>query len=111
MALQLRDRDVSDSERVFDKALAEEFRSRPYGRHSPALQHLLNRFRLAATPPHYVLVCRQPGREWVLGRLGARRGEPIEVLEDQVFDSREEAEWMRFRLRWQAATGDDPEGS
>lgn len=99
---------MSESERAYDKALAEEFRRRPYGPHSPALQHILNGFRLATKPPHYVLVCRQPGREWVLARLCERRGEPIEILEDQVFNTREEAEWERFRLRWRAATGEDP---
>ena len=100
---------MSEIDSAPDRALALEFRRRPYGRHSPALQHLLNGFRLRAATPHYVLVCRKPGREWVLASLGACRGAPIEILEDQVFHSREEAEWMRFRLRWQAETGEDPE--
>ena len=100
---------MSEIDSAPDRALALEFRRRPYGRHSPALQHLLNGFRLSAATPHYVLVCRKPGREWVLASLGACRGAPIEILEDQVFRSREEAEWMRFRLRWQAETGEDPE--
>ena len=100
---------MSEIDSAPDRALALEFRRRPYGRHSPALQHLLNGFRLNAATPHYVLVCRKPGREWVLASLGACRGAPIEILEDQVFHSREEAEWMRFRLRWQAETGEDPE--
>ena len=100
---------MSEIDPAPDRALAQEFRRRPYGRHSPALQHLLNGFRLSAATPHHVLVCRQPGREWVLASLGEHRGAPIKILGDQVFRSREEAEWMRFRLRWKAETGEDPE--
>lgn len=100
---------MSETDPAPDRALALEFRRRPYGRHSPALQHLLNGFRLNASKPHHVLVCKKPGREWVLATLGEHRGAPIEILEDQVFHSREEAEWMRFRWRWQTETGEDPE--
>lgn len=100
---------VDRKDPAYDRALAQEFRSRPYGRHSPALQHLLNTFRLNAEKPSYVLVCRSPGREWLLATLGEHRGDPIRIVEDQIFHSREEAEWMRFRLRWKAATGEDPE--
>ena len=99
---------MSEIDSAPDRALALEFRRRPYGRHSPALQHLLNGFRLSAATPHYVLVCRKPGREWVLASLGACRGAPIEILEDQVFHSREEAEWMRFRPALASGDGRRP---
>ena len=100
---------VDKKDPAYDRSLVHEFRRCPHGRHSPALQHLLNTFRLNAEKPSYVLVCRQPGREWLLATLGEHRGDPIRILEDQIFHSREEAEWMRFRLRWKAVTGEDPE--
>jgi hypothetical protein len=100
---------MKKAERHKYRDLVQEFRSQPYGRHSPALQHILNDLRLNAKPPRYVIVCRQPGREWVLAKLADQRGAPIEILENQTFASRAEAEWVCFRLRWQALTGEDPE--
>jgi hypothetical protein len=100
---------MKKAEREKYRDLIREFRSQPYGRHSPALQHMLNDLRLKAKPPRYAIVCRQPGREWVLAKLGDQRGAPIEILENQIFTSRAEAEWLCFRLRWQTLNGEDPE--
>ena len=56
--------------------LALEFKSKPYGRHSDALQRILNLFRSDPLPGNYCLVCTKPhlaillpvallaGRQW-----------------------------------------------
>ncbi len=59
----------------------------------------------------YVLVVREPFRRWVLGRLPAERGQPVEVLEGQEFTDLAAAEWEVFKRRWKARTGRDLEGS
>jgi hypothetical protein len=55
----------------------------------------------------HVLICLERHRRWVLGKLGAGRGTPVELIEDQVFTSRQEAEWAVFKRRWKKATGQD----
>ncbi len=93
--------------------LVEEFRRRPRGPHGEALQKLLHRMRWAgdAEAGRYVLLVREPGRRWMLARLPARRGQPIEPLPNHVFTSLEEAEWEVFKRRWQALTGQELQGS
>ena len=91
-----------------DKSVVEEFRRNPIGNHSPRLQRVLNLFRGAPMAGKYVLVCRRPHSEWVLGQLTGRRGEPIQ-MSNQVFHSIEDAEWYVFRQRWKHYTGEDLE--
>ncbi len=95
--------------------LARAFRQRPLGPHSPDLQHIVNRMRWSPLAGRHVLVTRVPYREWVLGTLTGRRGEPPVIDDSQVFHTLEEAEWAVFKLRWQAITGEalvlDGEGS
>ena len=43
-----------------DKHLVEEFRAKPIGLHSPALQSILNVFRGAPIDGKYVLICTKP---------------------------------------------------
>jgi hypothetical protein len=93
-----------DPERV---DLAREFKALPYGRHSGELQRVLNRMRGGANAGRYVLICTKRHREWVLARLGARPGDPIEPVPGHVFAARAEAEWAVFRLRWRELTGHD----
>ena len=52
-------------------------------------------------------VVRKPFQRWVLGRLPAERGQPVEILEDQEFNDLAAAEWTVFKLRWKAHTGRD----
>jgi hypothetical protein len=85
--------------------LAREFRERPYGRHSGELQRVLNRMRGGANAGRYVLICTKRHREWVLGRMGANPGDPIERVPGCVFYSWEDAEWGVFKLRWRELTG------
>jgi hypothetical protein len=43
----------------------------------------------------------------VLGRMPPNRADPLQIEDDAVFTSREEAEWEVFRRRWRAHTGED----
>ena len=85
--------------------LAKEFQQRPVGHHSPELQRLLNVFRGEPLEDKYVLVCRQPHKEWVLGQVSGVRGEPVKILKDQVFTSLDDAEREIFRRRWKKHMG------
>jgi hypothetical protein len=88
------------------RTLIEEFWRNPFGPHPAALQRLLNALRSAPAPGKYVLVCREPGREWILGRLGGR-GQPVELLTEQRFTNRAEAERAVFVRRWRERFGED----
>jgi hypothetical protein len=90
-----------------DRRYIEEFRKVPIGAHSPGLQRVLNIMRLDRGGMQYVLVCRRRFAEYVIGRMPPDRSEPIELEEDQVFATREEAEWEIFRRRWREHTGED----
>ena len=89
-----------------DRSVLEEFRNNPIGNHSPRLQRILNLFRGAQMTGKYVLVCRKPHEEWVLGQFTGKRGEPIRMT-NQVFHKIEEAEWYVFCQRWKHYTGED----
>ena len=85
-------------------ALAREFRARPFGRHSEALQALLNRMRGEATAGKPFLLLQRAGAEWRLAFMSTVL--PLRpVLTDIVFARLEDAEWHVFRLRWARMTG------
>lgn len=86
--------------------LAREFRARPYGRHSPDLQHLLNRMRTPSQEPYLILIVLETGRRWRLGQIDPRNGTVTEG--DEEFDSLLAAEWRAFQIRWRALFGDVP---
>jgi hypothetical protein len=88
-----------------DQELAIEFWRNPIGQHSPRLIRLLSWFRSEPIQGRFVFVCTKPHREWVLGRLTGRRGEPTELLADKVFTDLIEANREVFRLRWERCTG------
>ena len=90
-----------------DREVVDEFRKNPIGHHSPNLQRVLNTLRGGPLAGKYVLVCTRPFAEWTLARHPGERGEPIELLTEHRFASREAAEWEVFRLRWKAHTGED----
>ena len=85
--------------------LAREFRDNVRGPHSPDLQRVLDRMRTGPLAGKYVLLCREPEREWVLAQLTGERGEALRVHEDAVFHSLEDAEWAVFQRRWRELTG------
>ena len=92
-----------DPERDLD--LAREFMAAPAGLHSPNLQRLLRAMRGGPLEGKYALLTTRPGHEWTLIRLSGSRDVPPTVLEDCVFDDRDEAERVVFRLRWKQHTG------
>ena len=75
---------------VRDLGLARIYRERPWGPHSPDLLRLLNRLRWEPMEARHVLVCLERHRR---------------LLEDEVFTSRQEAEWAVFKRRWKRVTG------
>ena len=88
-----------------DLALAREFRDRPYGIHSPALQALLNEMRRGPHRGRWALYASRPGEEWMLVQLSGERGKPVTFHPEATFATYEAAEWHVFKLRWQAMTG------
>lgn len=86
--------------------LAEEFRNKPYGRHSAELQRILNRMRTEPFEGHYVLLRDGRFGPWRLGQFGATPADPITPT-GHVFQSVREAEWVVFKLRWKRLTGQD----
>lgn len=87
--------------------LAYEYRDNPGGPHRPELTLVINRLRLMPMAHRHILICVERGRRWMLARLPAERGAPIERFEDQVFTDYAAASWEVFRRRWQAVTGEE----
>ncbi len=79
--------------------LVREFYARPIGHHSPALARLLSHLRAGAIEGKYCLICTEPHRSWVIGRLSAQRGVAPALDDNRIFPSIEEAEWAVFKLR------------
>ncbi len=92
-----------------DRKYAREFQGAPYGPHSLELQRIVNILRGPPVKGKYVLVCTEPHREWVLGRLAGAMDRPIEILPDHVFTDLAAAEWFVFKLRWREHTGEELE--
>lgn len=88
--------------------LLREFEANPGGPHSPDLTLAINRLRLMPMAQRHILVCTRRGRQWMLAKMPARRGDPVQFCGDQVFDDHAEAVRALFRRRWQTATGQDP---
>lgn len=92
-----------------DRSLAEEFRKQPIGHHSPELERVLFLFRGQDMAGKFVLIEDEPLRKWRIGQLSGRRGDPVEIVSDTVFESIEEAEWEIFKRRWKLHFGEDLE--
>ncbi|MEQ8700863.1 MAG: hypothetical protein RLT05_30400 [Bauldia litoralis] len=89
-----------------DRQYIEEFRKTPIGAHSPGLQRVLTIMRLDRGGDQYILVCRKLFEEYVIGKMPPDRSDPIEIEDDMVFATREEAEWEMFCRRWREHTGE-----
>ena len=92
-----------------DKVYATEFKRNLEADiwfHSPGLQRVLNAMRGGPGPGKYVLVVDEPFQRWRLGKMPAKRGDPIEIVPGRQFRSLKEAEWTVFELRWQEHTGE-----
>lgn len=88
------------------REVADEFRNKPLGHHSPSLQHVLTTFRSAPMAGKYVLIVTKPHQEWRLGRLTGVRGEAPQPVGEDVFTDRASAEWAVFRRRWEEHFGE-----
>ncbi|WP_374652984.1 hypothetical protein [Dongia sp.] len=86
--------------------LAQEFKRKPFGRHSAELQRVLNRMRSEPFEGHYVLLRDNRFGPWKLAQLGRRPQDPM-ILTGDLFQDRIEAEWAVFKLRWKRLTGQD----
>jgi topoisomerase IA-like protein len=86
--------------------LAEEFRNKPYGRHSAELQRILNRMRTEPFEGHYVLLRDGRFGPYRLSQFGATPADPV-TSTGLVFQSVRDAEWAVFKLRWKRLTGQD----
>ena len=89
---------------IKDLPCAEEFRRKPVGHHSPALQRILHVFRGEPLKDKYVLISTKKHKEWQLARLSGVRGVPPTRL-DRFYTSLIEAEWDVFQRRWKDFTG------
>jgi N,N-dimethylformamidase len=87
--------------------LAAEYRAQPFGRHSPALQGLLDTMRRAENCQDLILVGIGEGR-WVLGERRPH-GQPPRLFTDEIFTRLEDGEWAAFKRRWRALSGSDLE--
>ena len=83
-----------------DLALAAEFKTRPLGHHSPALQRLLRLFRGEPVAGKYALLRTRPEREWMIVQFTGIKGEPLILHTDRVFNDWNLAECEVFKLRW-----------
>ncbi len=93
-----------------DIPFAAEFLANPIGYKSPGLQRVLNLMRGSGPAGKYVLLCKVPHRLWALGRLPARRGQPIGEIVDVTYTSLLDAERDVFVRRWHDLGGPPLEG-
>ncbi|MHB8688196.1 MAG: hypothetical protein ACYDB4_13510 [Candidatus Dormibacteraceae bacterium] len=86
---------------LVNQQLIDEHRQRPFGHHSLALARVLDFLRRDANidAPRYVSLATVPGRDWRIGVHSRKRGEPLKVLNDQIFNSEEEVEHAIFLRR------------
>ncbi len=82
-----------------------EFLATPIGPHGAELDAILSVLRAGPVAGKYCLICVEPHRRWVIGRLSGVRGEAPRVADNRVFHNLEDAERAVFRLRWTAETG------
>ena len=85
--------------------LAEEFDRKPFGRHSPDLQALLDYMRSGPIPGKYFLWMVEPHSRWMLARFTETERLATERFDDIVFDDILEAERFVFRRRWREIFG------
>lgn len=83
-----------------DVAFAREFMADPFGYRSPGLQRVLNVMRGLGPDGKYVILCKEPYRRWQLGRLPAKRGEPIKEVDGVDYGDLATAERDVFLRRW-----------
>lgn len=88
-----------------DLQYAAEFIANPRATASPGLQRVHNLLRGGPKKGKYVLIVKEPFQRWGLGRMPAKRGQSVEILNEYEFTDLVEAEIMVFKLRWKEKTG------
>ncbi len=83
---------------ISDELIAEH-KAKPLGQHSDALERVLNYFRRAPVAGKYVIIAVRPHQEYAIGVLTGVRGLTPRILDEQRFNSEEEAEHGVFRQR------------
>jgi branched-chain amino acid transport system permease protein len=78
----------SELRTLITEDLIDEYRRQPLGRHSDALERVLNWIRKA---PAFALYSRVPCREWQVIRLPVRPGAGPEPVDDAVYTDENEA--------------------
>ena len=86
--------------------LAREYKTHPTGPHSAELQKVLMILRWGNVRGKTVIICTKPEREWRLGKLGPKRGTPMQEF-GPTFSNPGAASWACFRARWREATGQE----
>ncbi|HVO01277.1 MAG TPA: hypothetical protein VMT54_03705 [Candidatus Cybelea sp.] len=84
--------------------LAREYKADPLGKHSAELEKVLLLLRSGGVRDKTVIICTKPEREWRLGRLGPKRGTPMQEY-GPAYTSQAAVNWACFRARWQEVTG------
>lgn len=82
-----------------DDDLIQEHKEDPVGQHSDDLQRVLHYFRRQPLDEKYVIVETERNEEWNIGLLSGERGNSPKLLEEDAFDSLEEAEHAVFLRR------------
>jgi len=86
-------------------APVREFFASPIRHHSPELDAVLSVLRAGPIAGKYCLICVEPHRSWVIGRLSGERGVAPTIADNRIFTSIEDAERAIFKARWMAETG------
>ncbi len=90
------------------RELIRRFRRNPLGPYDPELQAFLLPLRNLPAPGKHALMRLPAQQAWTLVRLGDR-DRPVEIVGDNRWESRADAEWGVFRARWLALHGWDPD--
>lgn len=80
-----------------DPALHAEFDARPWGRHTPHLQAVLERMRSAPIPGKALLYMTEPHSHWALARMSTSSPYRLEVGGQSVFNDLLDAERHVFQ--------------
>lgn len=79
--------------------IIQEHKEHPIGQHSDDLERVLTYFRRQPVDDKYLLIETEKDEKWRIGKTTGVRGEPPEIVDNQTFESQEEAEHGLFLKR------------
>lgn len=82
-----------------DDEIIQEHQENPIGQHSDDLERVLTYFRRQPVEDKYILIEVEKDQAWKIGKTTGVRGDPPEIVDDQTFESQEEAEHALFLKR------------